>query len=361
MAAPVRGEDPIENLVWLSDSVLELRPRPESWSWSWGSAVLSYGLLRSAQVTGDGRYAEHVRRFVDAHVDEDGRVDQAILYPDTVAPGMAVLGVLRRTGDERYAIACEFLADWLLYDAPRARDGGWFHLPVTDVQFIDTLFMTTVFLAGYGEWSGRQDCVDEALRQHELLSGNMYSEVDRLYWHGWDENGLFSPWATPWRHHNTAFWARGNGWAVSSAARVLSVADPASPDFQATRDRLESVLARLEGLQDPASGHWWTVLDVPDGPFNYTETSATALIVEAWVRGAREGVVPPPPEMLVDRGFAAVQSRIVADEQGRARVTGVSIGTNPSGYWPYVLTPTWPDRPWGVGATLLLLAEVAGQ
>lgn len=358
-AAPPAG--PLEDLVWLADSVVELRPQPESWSWSWGSAVLSYGLLRSSEVTGDPRYADHVRRFVDANVDEEGNIDHLLFYPDTVAPAMAVFGMLRRTGDERYRLACEFLADWLLYDAPRARNGGWFHLPVIDNQWIDTLFMTTVFLAGYGEWSGRTECVEEALLQHELLSENLYSEADRLYWHGWDENGLFSPFATPWRHHNDAFWARGNGWAVSSAARVLGVADVADPNFEPTGDRLHAVLERLAELQDPDSGHWWTVVDIPGGPRNYTETTATALIVEAWIRGARTGVVAPPPSSLVDRGVAAVRSRIVADDLGRARLTGASIGTNPGGYWNYALTPTWPDRPWGLGATLLLLAEVSGD
>lgn len=348
-----------DDLVWLADSVIDLWPHPERWPWSWGEGICAYGLLRAHQVSRDPRYSDYVARFLDAHIDAEGKLDQALLYPDRIAPGIATLGMLRVTGDPRYAEVCDRLAEWLMYEAPRARDGGWFHLPIVDVQYVDTLFMTTVFLAGYGRYSGRDDYVEEALRQHQLLAGNLYSRDDALFWHGWDQNGLLSPWATPWRHHNDAFWGRGNGWAVAALARVLEIAPATLPDHEPARQRLENCLDRLFALQDPTSGHWWTVIDSPQGPLNYTETTATALIVDAGIVAAKAGLAPAPDREQLRLGLAAVRERLYTDDQGRARVVGASIGTNPSGYWGYVAVPTWPDRKWGVGATLLLLAEVS--
>lgn len=347
-----------EDLVRLADGVLALRPHPERWDWNWGEAVLSYGLLGAYSVTGDSRYQQHVQQFLDAHIDDEGGLDIAFVYPDRVAPALPTFGMFKITGDERYAAVCDRMADWLLYDAPRARDGGWFHLPVLDWQYVDTLFMTTVFLAAYGRYTGRDDYVEEALRQHQLLAGNLYSPDARLYWHGWDQNGLFCPWATPFRHHNEAFWGRGNGWAVLSAELVLERADPTSPDFEPVRVRLEETLMQLAEWQDAASGHWWTVIDRPGAPFNYTETTATALITDAWGRAVEAALIEgDPPAGPLSAGLAAVQDRIREDEAGRAHLVGASVGTNPSGYWGYVLTPTLPDRPWGTGAALALLAD----
>jgi unsaturated rhamnogalacturonyl hydrolase len=348
-----------DDLVWLADSSMELWPDPGTLNWNWGEASFMYGMLRAAEITGHNRYVTYVREYLDSHIDKDGNLDVNILYPDRIAPAIATLGMLIHSEDPRYRTVCDRLAEWLMYEAPRAKNGGWFHLPVLDWQYVDTLFMTTVFLAGYGRYLSNNAYVQEALDQHTRIAENLYSEVDRLYWHGWDQDGLFCYFATPCRHHNTAFWGRGNGWAVAALSRVLALAGPDYFEYKSNLEILEEVLQRLTELQDQDSGHWYTVIDVPDGPCNYEETTATALIVEAYHLATRHGLVPPPPQELIRNGSNAVRERIVEDCEGLARVVGASIGTNPCGYWGYVLTPTWPDRYWGVGATLLMLAELA--
>ena len=352
---------PSADLVWLADSCLELWPDPAAQRWTWGEAVMMYGLLRASIITGDEKYTDYVVGFLDGHIDGEGNLDVLVLFPDKVAPGIAALGGLIRTGDPRYRAVCDHLAEWLMYEAPRADNGGWFHFPLLDWQYIDTLFMTTVFLAGYGSYISNDAYLAEALLQHELLSENLFSADDDLYWHGWDQDGLLCWWATPWRRHNDAFWGRGNGWAAASLARVLALSDPETPGYNSAARRLESHLDRLAELQDPIFGGWWTVIDVPQGFMNYTETSATALIVEAMLFASRYGLTEPPPVALVEDGLAYVRNKLREDKLGRARLDGASIGTNPSGYMGYVLTPVFPDRRWGVGAALLLLAEAVEQ
>lgn len=350
-----------EDLVWLADSYIELWPDPTSKEWNWGNGVLMYGLLRTAEVTGDQNYLTYVRRFFDAHIDENGNLDVSILYPDKIAPGIATFGMLLHTGEERYRTVCDRLADWLMLEAPRSKNGGWFHFPIVDWQYIDTLYMTTIFLAAYGRYTDQDEYLSEALLQHNLLAENLYSRDANLYWHGWDEDGLLSFWATPWRLHNTAFWGRGNGWVAGALARVLALTGPEFPGYEEARGRLEDHLQRLWDLQDPDSGHWYTVVDVPGELCNYSETTATALIVEASLFSARRGLTPAPSVELISIGLEAIRGRLVPDLKGRARLTGASIGTSPGGYWYYVLTPTFPDRPWGVGATLLAFSEYVEQ
>ncbi|RMD96011.1 MAG: hypothetical protein D6812_17905 [Deltaproteobacteria bacterium] len=353
---PSEGEGAVALMIELADSYIDLWKDPTALAWTWGPGVFLYGLSQAAEVSGDPRYEAYIAAYLDRWIDEAGDLTVRVLYPDHITPAIVTAWMLERTGDPRYEKVCDTLAAWLMNEAPRAANGGWLHLPVGDVQYVDTLFMTTIFLANHGAYQGDVAEIREALRQHELLAEHLYAAEARLFWHGWDENGLFSPWATPWRKHNDAFWGRGNGWAVSALTRVLALADPGFPGFEEARGRLVAVLGRLQELQAP-DGHWWTVVDQGGRPGNYTETTATALITEAACRAARLGLAPSPPTDGVTRALSGIVSRLQRDRQGRLRLLGASVGTNPSGYLGYILVPTAPDRFWGVGATLLLLAE----
>lgn len=66
----------------------------------------------------------------------------------------------------------------------------------------DTLFMVVLFLAHYGTVSGRQELVDEAVRQFLLHARYLNDPQTGLWYHGWSfvENSNFAK----------ARWARGN-------------------------------------------------------------------------------------------------------------------------------------------------------
>lgn len=357
-AADLWGHSVMEDLIWLADSCLDLWPDPSVFPWNWGESVMMYGLLRATDATGDERYEAYVRRYLDSHLTEEGDIELVLLYPDVVAPANVAFELLKRTGDPRYDVVSHRLAEWLMDSAPRAPDGAWYHFPLVDWHYIDTLFMTTVFLAGYGSYCGNDDYVREALAQHNLLAAKLYSGQARLFWHGWDQDGWLCPWATPLRKHNPAFWGRGNGWAVSSLTRVLELADPTWQGYSLAKARLRAVLNRLDELQDRDTGAWWTVLDAPYALMNYRETSVTALVIQARCYAGRLGLAPAPSSRPIEKATAYVRAQLVADDAGNAHVMGASIGTNPTDYWGYVLIPTAPDRPWGIGSTLMMLAEL---
>ncbi|MBI2569577.1 MAG: glycoside hydrolase family 88 protein [Candidatus Schekmanbacteria bacterium] len=364
-AATARGPVPplsspaLSELSWLADSVVETKPAPERLPWSWGEAVMLLGLAEAAATTGNRAHLAPALRFLDAHVDSSGDPGLSVLFPDRIAPALVAWSAWRQTGVARYRLLCDRFADWLMVSAPRAADGAWYHLPILDWHYVDTLFMTSVFLAGFGKDAGRPELGAEAVRQHNLLADKLYSASDRLYWHGWDDNGLFTYWATPSRHHNGAFWGRGNGWAASALAYVLTAAEPGVPGYERARARLAAHLTALAEHQDAGTGLWWTVLDEPGGALNYTETSASALIAAAWLHAARHQLVDAPAGEVLRVALRGIRARIVADASGRAHVTGISGPTNPADYDGYVAIPAVADLPWGVGAALLVLVEAA--
>ena len=145
-----------------------------------------------------------------------------------------------------------------------------------------------------------------------------------------------------------------------SAAEFLRLA-PSHPDAAEIEALFVSHL-EATGATQRDDGLFWTVLNAPmgDDARNYPETSGSALIGYAVAVGLGAGVLPADP-------WGAILSRIVAgvagqlpEEDGRLVLQGTSFGTNPGDYDNYVNTPVLPDQIVGVGAVLMLLAEVHG-
>jgi unsaturated rhamnogalacturonyl hydrolase len=71
----------------------------------------------------------------------------------------------------------------------------------------DTLFMAGLFLARYGQASGRAELVDEAVRQFLVHTRYLSDPETGLWFHGWTFEG---------RHNFArARWARGNAWVTA--------------------------------------------------------------------------------------------------------------------------------------------------
>jgi rhamnogalacturonyl hydrolase YesR len=96
-----------------------------------------------------------------------------------------------------------------------------------------------------------------------------------------------------------ARWSRACGWAAVGLELALGAllrpdvrgAVPANA-IDAAHATLVEYLDRVVALQDPASGLWWQVMDAPDDPRNYIETSGSSLIVAALAGLYNRGGLP---------------------------------------------------------------------
>jgi unsaturated rhamnogalacturonyl hydrolase len=255
-------------------------------------------------------------------------------------------------------------ADAYLDTAPRTDEGAIEHwseeslFGVPDQVWIDSQFMFGVFLVQQYVRTGDRAYLDEFVSQYLLFSVLCRDPDTELYRHAYDDvTDANIP-------EGDVFWARGNAWVLVSAAEMLaaiglddSAAADVLPLFQAHA-------AAVAALQEPDDGLWHTVLNEPHGddPANYTETSGSALIGYALARGLRSGALGREElGPVLDRAVDGVDGRAERKSDGRLELKGTSFSTIPGDYQDYVEVIQRDDLQLGVGAVVMLLAEVDGM
>ena len=306
-------------------------------SWEWPQGVGLYGIARLWLVTSDDDlrqiledwYVEHLKRGLPA------------LNVNTTAPMLALSLLWARTRDPRWPSALDGWADRVIADMPRTEEDGLQHDASDRTNdgelWDDTLFMVALFLAAYGEASGRRDLVDEAERQFLVHARYLSDPQTGLWFHGWTFAG---------RHNFArARWARGNAWITAGLVDLPDLCTLSPPVAGFLRGVLTSQIAALLPLQTEA-GAWRTLLD---DPRSYEETSATAGIAYGLMKAARLGLAGPAAAAAGRRGVDYLLSRIGND----GVVAGVSYGTRMGHDLQFYRDI--PVKPTGYGQSLAIL------
>lgn len=310
----------------------------ESWEWPQGVGLL--GLVQLWRHRRDDRLRTLIEGWYDRHLE----AGLPTLNVNTTAPMLALSLLWRETGEARFQPAMDLWADRLLTEARRTPEGGFQHDVSDKVNagelWDDTLFMVALFLASFGQGSGRRELVDEALRQFLVHARYLSDPQTGLWFHGWTFDG---------RHNFArARWARGNAWITAGILDLAEIADiPPSVRnflFGVLSTQVEALLA----LQTP-SGAWRTLLD---DPTSYEEISATAGFGYALLKAARLGIGDRRWREAGERALAAVLANI--DAQGT--VQNVSYGTRMGHDLQFYRDI--PLQPTGYGQALAILCLV---
>lgn len=280
-------------------------------SWEWPQGVGLYGLARLWREQGDDR----LRHLLDDWYARRIAAGLPGRNVNTTAPLLALTLLWRETRDPRWE---PVLADWaerFVATAPRTAEGGFQH-DVSDrindgELWDDTLFMVALFLAAYGEASGRRAFVDEAARQFLVHARYLTDTETGLWFHGWTFAG---------RHNFArARWARGNAWVTAGILDLCELCTLPAPVEAFLRGVLGSQIAALLPLQ-AETGAWRTLLD---DPASYEETSATAGFGYALMKAGRQGLAGEEVRQAGLRALHAVVAQVGED----GVVGGVSYGT----------------------------------
>ena len=219
--------------------------------------------------------------------------------------------------------------------ARRHASGALSHLPHVDAIWADTAWMAAPLLARAAVLTGSRDLADQAVLQ-------VIAHMDALRD---SATGLLSHSRFPLAPSldDRALWARGNGWVLDAAARVIEAIGPgpAAP-LVLPAARLARALARH---QRP-DGLWPAILDDPDGP---GESSSAALAARAILSLARSGAGVGDLVPCARRATRAVIACI--DRRGLVRRSQGPV------VWASIV-PVAGSWPWTQGLVLLLLAEI---
>ncbi len=344
----------------ISKAVVEttMRDHPsatELGGWGYTQALYLYGEYLVYERTHDARYLAYMKSWADDHVDAQGKIDKQINALDYMLPGNIMLILYHETGEEKYKAAATEIWDRLTKTYPRTQDGGFWHATSRQHQlWLDGVYMSLPFMVHYGEAFGQQKyAYDEASKQLLIYASHLNDPASGLLFHAYDESGT-QKWADPVTHHSSIFWARSIGWYGMTLIDVLEKmpADhPNRPKLIALVRQLVQAYARY---QDPRTGLWYNVVNQPDQPGNWLETSASSMYVYTISKAVERGYVSKKYEKVACKGYGGVLSQLSVDANGGVDIANICIGTNVGDLQFYLDRPRKTNDEHGLGAFLIM-------
>ena len=338
---------------------------PTNWNYIDGCMITA--LLAMADISGDGRYFDFSRRFIDAFVGEDGSVrtfrpEKHTL--DDINEGRVLFTLFDRTGDEKYRRAADTLKR-ALDGQPRTFQGSFWHKQIYPNQvWLDGIYMALPFLALYEGHFGSGDYGD-ILHQVEIVRDNMRDTATGLYYHGYDASRE-AFWADKVTGLSRSFWLRSIGWFAVALADLCEILPNG-----AERDRLCEIFAELitgaAPYADEETGLFWQVVDQGGREGNYLETSGSCMLAYAMLKGARLGVLPKKYAAQGEKTFRGIVDKYLSFKDGELNLGGICLvaGLGPENnrrrdgsYEYYISEPVVENDAKGVAPFVLCYTEI---
>lgn len=339
------------------ESTLKRYPTAESFKgWGYAKSLYLYGQYLVYLRTKDPRYLQHVKDWIDLHIDEKGTVNRQINALDYMLPGNLCLILYKETKQEKYKGCADSIRK--TFDTyPRTKDGGFWHANTESRAWqlwADGVFMSMPFLVRYGKmFDDSRYTNDEAAKQLLLYYQHLNDPATGLLWHAYDESGK-QAWANPVTHVSAEHWARAIGWFAMTLVEVLDLL----PKDHPKRADLIRVLLQLstafEKYQDKNTGLWYQVVDKGNVAGNWLETSSSSMYTYAMWMGAKRGYLPKRFKDVALKGYKGVLTKVSLDKDGMTTLTDVSEGTNVSDINYYFGRKRPPNDFHGIGAFLIM-------
>ena len=263
-------------------------------SWNYIDGCMLTALLAMTEITGDDRYAAFVEQVGDSFVLEDGNIDT--FQPEKHAlddynEGRILFPLYARTGNEKYRKAADMLYRSLA-EQPRTSEGNFWHKSIyPDQVWLDGTYMALPFLAMYRDTFGDGE-IRDIMEQLRVVRKRMRDPATGLYYHGYDASRK-AFWADPETGLSRNFWLRAIGWYSLALTDLTEIIPRGMEERDELAETLRDLMESISAFADPETGMYWQVVNRAGQEGNYLETSGSAMVACAMLKGARLGVLDP--------------------------------------------------------------------
>lgn len=258
--------------------------------WNYEDGCVMMGSIMLYRITGDTFYKDFVRDYVDRFVDEAGVIHQYSLEEyniDSINSGKALYFLYEETGEEKYRRAIELLMDQLR-SHPRTKSGNFWHKKIYPWQiWLDGLYMAQPFYMAYETKFHKKENYNDIISQFRNVRRFLFDEEKQLYYHGYDESRE-QPWCDPVTGCSHNFWLRAMGWYLIALIDTMDeMSDQIYEHYHTLKVLFQEAVKGILQYQDPETKLFWQVIDHPEVENNYTETSGSAMVAYAILKGCR--------------------------------------------------------------------------
>lgn len=313
-----------EKPMWNKELVREGKPN----KWNYIDGCMITALLSLYEITGNDRYFNFAKDFVDYFVQEDGSIrtyDVKEYNLDNINTASNLFFLYDKTGDEKYKKALD-LVRTQLDTMPRTKEGSFWHKDIYPNQvWLDGLYMAEPFYMRYETKFRNMEKCNDVIHQFKNVEKYMKDEKTGLYYHGYDESREMY-WADPKTGCSPNFWLRSLGWFSLALTETAMACDEALYyEKRYLIGLLEKLVDALIPFQDK-SGMFYQVPDKPDDERNYLETSGTALIAYAILKAVRLGFISPRYAAVGEKAFDGIcESYLSKNEDGTLKLGGICL------------------------------------
>lgn len=280
--------------------------------WEWPQGVSLFGFWKLFEFTKDKRFLDIITQFYE----QQFRIGLPSKNINTTAPMLTMACLYEYTKNNKYKEVCMEWAEWLVSNLPKTREEGFQHLTSDTLNdnelWVDTLFMTVLFLAKIGMVIGCTEWVEEAKYQFLLHSKYLTDRKSGLWYHGWTFNGDHS--------FTEVLWGRGNCWITIAIPEFLSMVN-CEPGIRKYLIQLLNRQVKALEKHQHSEGMWHTIIN---DPTSYLEASATCGFGYGILRAVEIGIIDSRFKKCAMNAVTAILHCI--DENGY--VDKVSYGTS---------------------------------
>jgi unsaturated rhamnogalacturonyl hydrolase len=270
------------------------RDRPVSFEYTTGLLIQAFDDLQ--QVAPDPAYQATILKMADSFVSADGNIhsyQQDKFNIDSINSGNLLLRVWSQTQQPKYRLAVDQLRKQL-HLHPKTSNGAYWHKKIYPHQlWLDGVYMAMPFLAYYSQLFENGSSYAQVVHEFEVTRQMLRDPTSGLYYHAWDESKSMN-WADANTGRSGFFWSRGIGWLGMALVDVLDRIPAEQTELrQPLLQMVQELADALVKHQDPASGVWWQITDMPHQRGNYLESSASSMFVYFLAKAQNQGYLDP--------------------------------------------------------------------
>lgn len=338
-------------------------------NWNYEDGCVLMGSVMLYEVTGNTFYKDFIVNYMKDFINEDGSInhfEKEQYNIDSINTGKILFFLYNETKEEKYRKAIDTIMEQLKTH-PRTKSNNFWHKNIYPNQiWLDGLYMAQPFYMAYETNFNNKENYRDIINQFENTRKYLYNADKQLYYHGYDEARV-QPWADKETGLSKNFWLRAMGWYLMA---LIDTMDEMSEEIFEQYKMLESLFKEgISGIlqyQDEESKLFYQLIDRKDVSNNYLETSGSAMVAYAILKGCRMGALQKEKYQhigeeivisLLDNKLILVDNELKLSDM--CSVAGLGPGETRDGSVEYYLSePIVCDDHKGTGAFMMAYAQM---
>jgi unsaturated rhamnogalacturonyl hydrolase len=322
------------------------------------------GLERVYLLSGDKKYGDYIRAWLDYYITPEGAIRYSGLDQfDDMQPGVLLFSLYDKTGEERYKKALDQIAPVVEKWPTNAKGGFWHKYYRPNQMWLDTLYMIGPFCAKYAAHFDKPYLFEKIYRQMALMRRYMTDPKTGLLYHAWDDSKA-EAWANKTTGCSAEFWGRAIGWYAVAIHEILDCLPKNHPRQQEFINAELDIINALIRFQDEETGLWYQVVNRGEDPRNWHEVSCSCLYTYAIAKAVKKGFVQKSYARYIHQAYQGIIKTLTFHKDAGSNdgaldliVSHICVGTGVGDYDFYLNRPTVQNDLHGMGAFLLMCTE----